>query len=146
MNCKMICLECGEEFVYAEGRESKCPVCRSIIEIDEKIEPLILTLNRSDFFTAKSCEGHGWDSGWPHPFVTLYFHKDYKKLDKVLQEYNKSVAKEQRWKIERHPKLVIEKWLIPVETNKRLEKIQRSIRPLTDFLQENALKQKHALK
>ncbi len=133
----MICINCNGDFFYQVDKENRCSKCGSFISIEEKIKPLVFSLNRKNFLTYKSCQGHSWDIGWPWPFITFFIEDDFEKLEPVLGKYNEGVEKDKEWVIEPHPRLIIKKWLIPLRKYKRLSFLQESSKDLAGFFEKN---------
>ncbi len=111
-----------------------------INEIDKNVVKLVEILNKIDFSTIKSCEGHtGSDFHCCYPWVAFHDNSRIDYLKRIITEYNKNHPREEFWEIV-FQKTVQSKKIVyilkPKENYKNIYFLQKQIMNLVKYLEK----------
>lgn len=98
MKCFLLCDDCQKRTIYIKGNENKCTFCKNKIQIERKVENLVIALNNVGVVTSASCGGHkdGFDHGKRgYPCVVFLEEKKiYEKANEIVESYNETKKNE----------------------------------------------------
>ncbi len=111
-----------------------------INQIDNNIVKLVETLNKMNFETIKSCEGHiGSDFHCSYPWIAFQDNSRINYLKRTIKEYNQNKLEEESWVIELSNKVEDEKIIYilkPKQSYKNLYFLQKQVMKLNYYLKK----------
>ena len=112
-----------------------------INQIDGNISKLVETLNKMNFETIKSCEGHiGSDFHCSYPWIAFFSNSRIDYLKKIIREYNRNQPKEEWWEVKLSEKIENEKIIYilkPEQSYKNIHFLQKQVLKLVKYFEKN---------
>lgn len=138
--CFLLCPDCGKRTIYIRKARNRCFYCKTVLDIPEKMEKLVIALNNIGIMTVYSCSGHddGFDTG-RRSYPCIGIREDsVEKGKEFVEDYN-SKKEEGRWSIEfQRTTLGYPMWvMVPLRKEKRSENLCREADVLAEYIFSN---------